>query len=174
MESDRSDIEAFEGASTGVRGVHLPSAWNDLTQAVIGAAMRVHTALGPGLPERVYAAALHVELRARHIPFGREVPICVRYAGESVGDLRLDLVVDGLLVIELKALESVHDLHLAQLVSYLRAGNFPLGLLLNFNVPRLKDGVYRRVHSAAIASRLIPIPSSPRCSAPPPSSPAFN
>lgn len=168
------DIEAFEGASSGARGAQVPDGWNDLTHAVIGAAMRVHSGLGPGLPERVYAAALHVELRNRRIPFEREVAIHVRYGGELVGDLRLDLLVDGLIVVELKALENVLDLHLAQLVSYLRAGNFPLGLLLNFNVPRLRDGVYRRIHSAAAVSRLNSLRTSPQPSAPTPGPSAFH
>jgi GxxExxY protein len=74
----------------------------------------------------------------------------VRYEGRELGELHLDLVVGDRIVVELKAVEAVHDLHLAQLVSYLRAGQFPLGLLINFNVPVLRDGIYRRVHSQAL------------------------
>jgi GxxExxY protein len=151
MDLRGEQIEAFEGAWTGMRGVDVPDELNQLTHAAIGAAMRVHSSLGPGLPERLYAAALAIELDRRGIRFAREVPVCVRYEGHELGELRLDLVVSDSIVVELKAVEAVHDLHLAQLVSYLKAGQFPLGVLINFNVPVLKDGIYRRVHSRALA-----------------------
>lgn len=112
--------------------------------------MRVHSALGPGLPERIYGAALTHELQRQGIDGSLEVPVTVVYEGRDVGLLRLDLVVDGSIVVELKAVEQVLDLHLAQLVSYLRAGRYPLGLLINFNVAHQRDGVYRRLNSDAI------------------------
>lgn len=150
MNDELNQIEVFEGAWTGVRGVGVPDAWNAISRSVIGAAMRVHSSLGPGLPERVYAEALMVEFRKQGICFQNEVVITVEYDGMPVGDVRLDLLVEGVLVLELKAVEAVSDLHLAQLVSYLRAGRFALGLLLNFNVPRLKDGIYRRLNAPAL------------------------
>jgi len=89
---------------------------------VIECAMRVYSALGPGLTERIYAAALLDELQMRGVGVAREVPVEVVYEGRDVGSLRLDLVVDGVIVVELKAVEHVLDLRLAQLVSYLRQG----------------------------------------------------
>jgi GxxExxY protein len=146
----------------------VPQAWNALTEKVIGAAMEVHTALGPGLLERLYENAVCRELTLRGGPFVRRAPVRVMYKGEEVGEQFLDLLVDGLLVLELKSVDRVHEAHLATLVSYLRSGGYPLGLLINFNVPRLKDGLYRRVHSVKT-----PLPDSfsvmdptPRSSAP--------
>ena len=139
--------ESFEQAG-------VPDAWNALSHDVIGCAVRVHRALGPGLPERIYAAAMEVEFRRAGIPFQQEVAVHVTYEGADVGVVRLDLLVGGLLVVELKATEGVAEQHLAQLVSYLRAANMPLGLLINFNVPLLKQGVHRRLHAPAIAGKL--------------------
>jgi GxxExxY protein len=84
------------------------------------------------------------------MPHLQEHTIEVDYEGVNIGTLRIDVLVDDILVLELKAVEAVHDLHLAQLVSYLRAGRFALGLLINFNVLRLKDGIYRRLNSDAL------------------------
>ncbi len=133
----------------------VPPEWNRLTEQVIAAAMDVHTALGPGLLERLYEEALCHELTLRGIPFRRQVPIRLEYKGRSIGDQTLDLVVGDLVVVELKSVERVHDVHLRQLVSYMRSSGLPLGLLLNFDVERLKDGVFRRV-----LTRNTPIPSS--------------
>ncbi len=151
MDFRGEQIEAFEGAWSGMRGADVPDELNQLTHATIGAAMRVHSVLGAGLPERMYAEALAIELDRRAVRFAREVAVRVRYEGQELGELRLDLVVGDSIVVELKAVEAVHDLHLAQLVSYLKAGQFPLGVLINFNVPVLKDGIYRRIHSKALA-----------------------
>lgn len=142
-------VEAFEGAIVRP-GRSVPAAWNDLTHEVIGCAMRVHSALGPGLPERLYATALLRDLERAGIACKTEVTVRVTYQGEAIGDLRIDLLVTDLLVLELKAVETVHDLYLAQLVAYLRAGSYPLGLLINFNTLRLKDGIYRRINADAI------------------------
>jgi GxxExxY protein len=149
MDESRSQVEAFEGAALG-RGRVVPTVWNQLTHEVIACAMRVHSVLGPGLPERMYAIALRRELDKARIAYVPECLIDVEYEGVSVGELRMDVLIDGLLVVELKAVESVSDLHLAQLVSYLRAGKLPLGLLINFNVLRLKDGIYRRLNADAV------------------------
>jgi GxxExxY protein len=125
----------------------VPPEWNRLTEQVIGAAMEVHSTLGPGLLERLYEDALCVELRLRGIPFSRQAPIRMTYKGVAIGDQVMDLVVGDFLILELKAIEKVHDAHLAQLVSYLRSSGLPLGLLINFNATRLKDGLFRRVNS---------------------------
>lgn len=149
------DIEAFEGLPPPAKpGETIPHAWNDLTRRVIGAAMQVHTALGPGLPERFYERAMVSELRRAAIPFHQQRSVPIAYHDEPLGELRLDLVIDDLLVLELKATEKVADLHLLRLVTYLRAGDFPLGLLLNFNTPHLRDAIFRRIHTPALTRRL--------------------
>ena len=134
----------------------VPAPCNALTEAVIGSAIEVHRHLGPGLLERLYVEALCYELREREIDHACEVPVRVRYKGIDLSGQRLDLVVDHAVVVEAKAIERVHDVHLAQLVSYLRSGGYPVGLLINFNVPVLKQGIYRRVN----------LNQSPRASAP--------
>jgi GxxExxY protein len=118
-----------------------------LARCVIGAALEVHRTLGPGLLEAIYEEALCVELSLRHIPFARQVPIGVNYKGNLVGQARMDLVVDGQLVVELKATESIAPLHVAQLLSYLKAAKLRLGLSISFKVAFLRTGVRHVVHS---------------------------
>ena len=114
---------------------------------VIGAAIEVHRHLGPGFLESVYEEALVVELGLRGIPFRRQVPIPVRYKGLSVAEARLDLVVGAQLVVELKAVAALLPIHMAQLLSYLKAGSFQLGLLINFNVMTLRQGLRRVIRN---------------------------
>lgn len=109
-----------------------------LTGAVIGAAIEVHTALGPGFLESVYQGALRLEMEARGIPFVAQARIEVNYRGAPVGTHVLDYVVDDRLVVELKAAEDLSHAHRAQLVSYLRATGARTGLLLNFGQTRLQ------------------------------------
>ena len=116
---------------------------DQLTHEVIGAAIEVHRTLGPGYLEAVYEEALAIELALRGIPFTRQVVIAVDYKGHSVGESRLDLLVGGQLVTELKAVEALAPIHSAQVISYLKTTGHPLGLLINFNVCCLKDGVKR-------------------------------
>jgi GxxExxY protein len=116
-----------------------------LAHATIGAALEVHKLLGPGYLESVYEEALSIEMRLRNVPFERQVPISVYYKGESIGESRLDYVVGKQLVVELKAVEQFAPIHTAQVISYLRSTNFQLGLLLNFNVSLMKDGIRRIV-----------------------------
>jgi GxxExxY protein len=125
----------------------VPAEWNRLTDAVLGAAMEVHSLLGPGLLERLYEEAFAQELALRQIPFQRQAPIRMKYKGVEIGDQCMDFLVGDLVVVELKAIDRVADVHLAQLVSYLRSSGKPLGLLINFHVSHLRDGIYRRVHS---------------------------
>ena len=121
-----------------------PSAKEDkLAKAVIDACIEVHRALGPGYLESVYEEALAKELASRQIPFERQKVIHVNYKGEPVGQTRLDFLIDELLVIELKAVESLAPIHTAQVISYLKAGTFQLGLLINFNTTLLKHGIKR-------------------------------
>jgi GxxExxY protein len=118
-----------------------------LAHAVIGAAIEVHRALGPGFLESVYEEALCIELQMRGIPFVRQSPAAVLYKGRLVGEGRLDLLVSDALIVELKAVEALAPVHTAQLISYLKSTGRHLGLLLNFNVSSLKDGIRRIVVS---------------------------
>ena len=116
---------------------------DELAKTVVDACIEVHKALGPGYLESVYEEALVKELTLREISFERQKAINVNYKGEPVGQARLDLLVDKLLVVELKAVESLAPIHTAQVISYLKAGTFQLGLLINFNTTLLKHGIKR-------------------------------
>jgi GxxExxY protein len=120
---------------------------NALTQAVIGAAIEVHRNLGPGLDEGCYERAMCVEFKLRAISFVRQVVIEVGYKGEIIGEKRIDLIVAGKLVVELKAIEQLNSVHQAQLNTYLKITRLTLGLLINFNVLLLKDGIRRVIRS---------------------------
>lgn len=135
-------------AGTQLRA-QVPEQWNVVTERIIGLAMEVHSVLGPGLLERLYEDAMVHELECAGMRVQRQYPVRLRYKEIELGEQRLDLVVNELIVIELKSIEKVSDVHLAQLVSYLRSAKLPLGLLINFNVPRLKEGLFRRINPAA-------------------------
>lgn len=132
-----------------------PPEWNRISESVLAAAFEVHSRLGPGLLERLYEQALVYELQQRGLRVARQVPIRIRYKEIELSGQTLDVVVEDLLIVERKSVERVPDVHLATLVSYLRASGLPLGLLINFNVPSLKQGIFRRVNS-----RRTPVPSS--------------
>ncbi|AFZ56939.1 GxxExxY protein [Anabaena cylindrica FACHB-243] len=116
---------------------------NELTGEVIGAAIEVHRVLGPGFLEEVYKEALVVEFMIRGIHHEIEKSISLTYKGHDVGRGRLDFLVADFLVVELKAVQNLAPIHEAQLLSYLKITNLSLGLLINFNVPLLKDGIKR-------------------------------
>ncbi|UYV13662.1 MAG: GxxExxY protein [Phycisphaera sp.] len=118
--------------------------------------MEVHTHLGPGLLESLYEDALCVELASIGIPFERQVETVVDYKGVPLRSQRLDVVVDRQIIVELKSVERVHEVHKAQLLSYLRMSKLPLGLLINFNTQHLRDGLNR-----VINERALPTPPSP-------------
>ena len=131
-----------------MRQVREPSPVVDiLAKAVIDAAIEVHRELGPGFLESVYEEALAVELTTRQIPFERQKPVSVMYKDRAVGEGRIDLVVGGELLVELKAVEALAPIHKAQVISYLKAMGRQLGLLINFNVPVLRSGIQRVVLS---------------------------
>ena len=115
---------------------------------VIGAAIEVHRHLGPGLPENTYRKAMCVELTQCGIPFVEEAPVPVMYKGVLVGQGKMDLLVAGRLVVELKVVESLADVHVAQCLACLSATGLQLALLINFNVAILKDGLQRVIRSA--------------------------
>ena len=118
-----------------------------LTFEVIGAAMEVHSALGPGFLEAIYEEALCVEFKLRRIRFERQVAVPMKYRGFDVGLARLDLLVEDRIIVELKAVEALSRVHTAQLVAYLKAKRLPLGLLINFNATHLRNGIRRVVNT---------------------------
>ncbi len=123
---------------------HEPDEEEDsLAHAVIGAAIEVHRHLGPGFLEGVYESALAVEMGLRDLPFVRQSPIAVQFKGQPVGEGRLDFLVCDRLIVELKAVQELAPIHHAQVLSYLRITRLSLGLLINFNVKFLKDGIKR-------------------------------
>jgi GxxExxY protein len=119
---------------------------NAISESVIGAAIAVHRELGPGLLENAYEACLEYELIDRGFTVERQAPLPVRYRGVTVDcGFRLDLRVNGLVIVELKAVEKLERIHEAQVNTYLRLTRSHLGLLINFNVLRLTDGIKRIV-----------------------------
>jgi len=119
---------------------------NELTEAIIGAAIEVHRHLGPGLLESAYRRCLCRELALRGIRCRTEVALPLTYKGEILDcGYRIDILVEELVVIETKAVERVDKIHEAQLLTYLRLGGWKVGLIINFNVAVLKDGIKRRV-----------------------------
>ena len=120
---------------------------DELAHAVIGAAIEVHRHLGPGFLESVYEEALCVELADRRIPFERQKEINLLYKDREIGRHRIDLLVGKSLIVELKTVEALAEIHQAQLISYLKATRLTLGLLINFNVPILKNGIRRVICS---------------------------
>ena len=122
--------------------ISVEGEFDDLSYRVIGVALEVHQVLGPGLLESMYHAAMRVALRHRGFKYESEVRVPVRFEGVSVGVARIDLIVDQSLILELKAVDALHDVHLAQVRAYLSLTGFKLGLLMNFNSAKL---VVRRV-----------------------------
>ena len=117
-----------------------------LTEQIIGALIEVHRVLGPGLLESAYQACAAREFTLRQIPFEQEKPLAVEYKGVPVDcGYRLDFIVAGKVVVELKTVESLQSVHEAQLLTYLRLTGCKVGLLVNFNVPVLKRGIKRMV-----------------------------
>ena len=119
---------------------------NELSHEIIGAAIEVHRALGPGLLENVYQECLAHELALRRLPFEREKPLPVRYKGVHLDcGYRADFIVEERVVVELKVTESLLPVHSSQLLTYLKISGCRLGLLINWNVPVLRDGIRRVV-----------------------------
>lgn len=120
---------------------------NELTEIIIGAAIEVHRELGPGLLESAYGQAMCFELSQRGLNFQYRHELPVRYKGTLLDcDYEIDLLVEAEVIVELKAVERLHPVHETQLLTYLKLYGSPIGLLINFNVPLLKDGIKRMVH----------------------------
>ena len=119
---------------------------DELSKRIIGAAIEVHRTLGPGLLEPAYEECLCHELALQGVAFRRQVMIDIDYKGKLVRNaFRFDVLVEELVIVDLKSIERFHPIHEAQLLTYLRLSNKWLGLMLNFNMPVLKDGIMRRV-----------------------------
>ena len=121
---------------------------NAVAKRTLDAAFQVHSAFGPGLLESAYSACLVYQLRQSGLDVKTEVPVPIFYGGIKMTDVgyRLDILIENELVVEVKGLEVIAPIHLTQLVSYLKLAAKRLGFLLNFNVERLRTGVYRRVN----------------------------
>lgn len=130
------------------RSYREPSKLVDQTAfSVIGAAIEVHRHLGPGLLEAAYERALVIELHDRGMRVASQVVFPIRFKGHDVAESRLDLIVEDVLLVELKSVEALTRLHLAQTVSYLHVAQLDLALLINFNVLVLRDGIRRVISS---------------------------
>jgi GxxExxY protein len=123
----------------------LPADLETLVSDTIGCCINVHRTLGPGLLETIYSRAVARELRAAGISFEREKPYPVTYRGQLLCEHHLDFVVGSAIVLEIKSIEAIAPIHHAQLLSYLRVSRLRVGLLINFNVAVLKDGLVRKV-----------------------------
>jgi GxxExxY protein len=119
---------------------------NEIATAVVDAAFKIHTTLGPGLLESVYEAVLDFELQRRGLQVARQIGLPVNYEGVKLElGFRIDLIINNKLIIEVKSVESLAPVHKKQLLTYLRLTDLRLGLLINFNVERIKDGIQRVV-----------------------------
>jgi GxxExxY protein len=129
----------------GNDGASMVREGDELTQRIIACAIEVHRHLGPGLLESVYEGALCVELSEAGLGFARQSSLPVLYKGHPVGDLRLDLLVAGSVIVEVKSVERLDPVFGAQVLSYMRLSGMHVGLLINFNSRLLKDGIRRFV-----------------------------
>jgi GxxExxY protein len=111
---------------------------SDLTQKIIGCAMKVHNTLGTGFQEVIYQRSLAIEMEKQQLPFDRELELKIYYEGIEVGTRRVDFLVDSKVIVELKALNTLEDVHLAQTLNYLEASKLEVGLLINFGTTKLQ------------------------------------
>ncbi len=132
----------------GAKAAEPSQGLNDLSRQVLDGAFAVHCTLGPGLLESVYQRCLVYELEKRGLSVAQQLVLPIRYEELFIeAGLRLDILVNGCLVVEIKAVERLLPIYEAQVLTYLKMASLRLGLLINFNVPRLKEGVRRLVHS---------------------------
>lgn len=116
---------------------------NRVTNAIIGAAIEVHREVGPGQLESAYEEAMAIEMTLRGIGFRRQLEVELTYKGHVIGKGRLDFLVEGKVILDLKAVQQLAPIHTSQMVSYLSMTGYPLGLIINFNVPALRHGIKR-------------------------------
>ena len=125
----------------------LPMDFEAIAREIVDTAIRVHTRLGPGMLESAYESCIEYELGKRSLAVRKQVPMPLRYDDLTLDmGFRLDLLVEDAVVIELKSVQQLLPIHVAQLVSYLRAGDYRLGFLLNFNTAHMRDGIRRVVN----------------------------
>lgn len=136
------DPSRVNGAAT----IELPPDWNQLSHAVIGAAMEVHSALGPGLREKLYEIALEHEMRERGLRVLRQQPFEATYKGTPLPVQVVDTVVNETLIVEVKSVARLCEEDHAQLIGYLNLTGLPLGLLLNFGAAQLRNGIHRKIN----------------------------
>jgi GxxExxY protein len=126
---------------------------NEISNKIIGCAIEVHKKLGPGLLESAYKECLYYELTISNLKVLKELPMPIIYKEVKLNHgYRLDLLVENRVVIEIKTVEGFTDVHLAQVLTYLHLGNYKLGLLLNFNVTKLKNGIKRVIRSQSVTN----------------------
>jgi GxxExxY protein len=131
---------------------------NALTGQIIASAIEVHKALGPGLLESTYEECLAHELKTRDIAFARQMPLPVQYKGLQLECCyRVDLFVADTVIVELKSVDKLEPIHEAQLLTYMKLSRAPLGLLINFNVPLLKDGIKRMANTTSPSAPSAPL-----------------
>ena len=123
----------------------LPQALESLVGRVIGCCLTVHRELGPGLSESVYQRACRIEFESSELSVDIEKPVPIRYRGHLICTQRIDILVERQVIVEVKSVERIHAVHVAQAVSYLRATRLRIALVVNFNVPFLKEGIRRVV-----------------------------
>ncbi len=132
-------------------------AQSELTGQILGAAFEVHTVLGPGLLESVYQQALGRELQLQGLPFSSQVHVPLQYKGGTLDtSLRLDLLVAEQVIVEIKSIAALEDIHHAQLLTYLRLTGMQVGLLINFNVVSLKLGIKRVINTPRTSANSVP------------------
>ena len=130
----------------------------DLTGQIIGAAIEVHRVLGPGLLESAYEECLCHELALRRLAFERQVPVPVRYKGLNLDcAYRVDVLVENSVILEIKSVDAVLGVHQAQLLTYMKITQKPVGLLINFNTAFLKEGIYRKVLKEVLRASAAPL-----------------
>lgn len=143
---EHEDREGHEGRRFGIR---LKSPLNEREELAmsrtIGAAIAVHRELGPGFLESIYQKALRLEFESRNVAYEAERAVRVNYRGTDIPGQRVDLIVEGLVVVELKSVKQLDDIHRAQLISYLKTTGLRAGLLINFRVAKLVQGIKRVV-----------------------------
>jgi len=131
-----------------------PSEFNELTRQILGAAIEVHRAFGAGLLESIYTSCLHFELSARNLRYVAQRAVPIVYKGMTVeAHYRVDLIVEDRIVVEVKSVEALSSVHESQLLTYLALTECPAGLLINFNVRRLMDGVKRMLNTRRSSGR---------------------
>lgn len=120
---------------------------DEIARKIIGAAIEVHRVLGPGYLESIYENALAVELEEIGLKVERQKCVHISYKGRDIGEGRIDILVEGEVIVELKTVDALAPIHTAQVISYLKATELQLGLLINFNIPLLKQGLKRIIHT---------------------------